>query len=154
ILLGILSALNTSTPGAHLQPNWPFPIDFAWDAARVDRSVAMEVWSAFGVALVALLAAALAARLRRPGLVVLALAVFVGALAVPSWLLAAPAYPTTYMHSPIRYEAASIARGEPIYAANCVKCHGPYGYGDGPAAAQLGIRPANLTGAHLYHHGE
>jgi putative copper resistance protein D len=64
------------------------------------------------------------------------------------------AFPTSFMHSPIRYGALSVARGLPLYAENCVLCHGPYGYGDGPAAASLPIKPADLTGAHLFHHGE
>jgi putative copper resistance protein D len=64
------------------------------------------------------------------------------------------AYPTSYIHSPIRYGALSVARGMPVYAENCVACHGPYGYGDGPAAASLPIKPADLTGQHLFHHGE
>jgi putative copper resistance protein D len=64
------------------------------------------------------------------------------------------AYPTSYFHSPVRYGVVSIARGQPLYAENCAVCHGPNGYGDGPAAAALPIKPADLTGAHLFHHGE
>jgi putative copper resistance protein D len=64
-----------------------------------------------------------------------------------------PAYPTTYARSPARYDVASIAAGERLYAANCVACHGPYGRGDGPAAAGLADRPADLT-EHLFHHRE
>jgi putative copper resistance protein D len=64
------------------------------------------------------------------------------------------AYPTSYFHSPVRYNVISIARGQPLYAEYCAVCHGPYGYGDGPAAATLPIKPADLTGAHLFHHGE
>src|ERR1044071_5544347 len=47
-----------------------------------------------------------------------------------------------------------MALGMSFYPENCAACHGPYGYGDGPAAASLPVRPADLTGAHLYHHGE
>jgi putative copper resistance protein D len=64
-----------------------------------------------------------------------------------------PAYPTTYARSPVRYDVASIEAGERLYAANCVACHGAYGRGDGPAAAGLAVRPADLT-EHLFHHRE
>lgn len=40
----------------------------------------------------------------------------------------------------------SPAAGERIYAARCAQCHGAGGRGDGPAAAGLNPRPANLTG--------
>jgi putative copper resistance protein D len=68
--------------------------------------------------------------------------------------MAVPAVPTSYYHSPIRYDVLSIAHGEPIYRENCALCHGVDGYGDGPAAAALAVKPANLTGEHLFHHGE
>jgi putative copper resistance protein D len=69
----------------------------------------------------------------------------------PWWL--APAHPTTYLRSPVPYTAASIARGAPLYREHCTACHGAYGYGDGPAAAALAVRPPNLT-EHLSHHRE
>ena len=64
------------------------------------------------------------------------------------------AFPTSYAHSPVRYGSLAVAHGMSVYAENCAACHGPYGYGDCPAAASLAKRPADLTGAHLYHHGE
>jgi len=51
----------------------------------------------------------------------------------------------------VRYTADSIARGAPLYAEYCAACHGPRGYGDGPAAASLAIRVPNLT-QHMFHH--
>ncbi|MEQ6201716.1 cytochrome c [Sulfitobacter sp. HNIBRBA2951] len=36
-------------------------------------------------------------------------------------------------------------RGAQLYAANCVVCHGRTATGDGPMAASLTPRPANLT---------
>ena len=62
-----------------------------------------------------------------------------------AWLLAVPAYPTTYAWSPVNYTADSIARGANLYAQNCGVCHGPYGRGDGPAALSLPIMPADLA---------
>jgi putative copper resistance protein D len=53
----------------------------------------------------------------------------------------------------VPYTAASIARGAPLFAEHCASCHGPYGRGDGPAAASLALRPTDLT-AHWLHHRE
>lgn len=36
-------------------------------------------------------------------------------------------------------------RGPDLFHAHCAACHGPEGKGDGPAAANLKKRPANLT---------
>jgi mono/diheme cytochrome c family protein len=36
-------------------------------------------------------------------------------------------------------------RGPDLFHAHCAACHGPGGKGDGPAAANLKKRPANLT---------
>jgi putative copper resistance protein D len=47
---------------------------------------------------------------------------------------------------------ASIVRGATVYAENCALCHGATGHGDGPGAAGLPIRPADLTEPHLFAH--
>jgi high-affinity iron transporter len=41
----------------------------------------------------------------------------------------------------------SLARGADVYRANCVSCHGQRGAGDGPLAATLNPKPADLTDA-------
>jgi mono/diheme cytochrome c family protein len=40
-----------------------------------------------------------------------------------------------------------IAKGKSLYAVNCASCHGPQGFGDGPAAVALNPKPRN------YHEG-
>ena len=42
-------------------------------------------------------------------------------------------------------EPPSLSRGATVYAANCASCHGALGRGDGPLAAGLDPRPANLS---------
>lgn len=64
-----------------------------------------------------------------------------GAHAVPEEALA--------LENPIPPTEDSIARGAEIYAQNCAACHGPEGYGDGPAAAALDPKPANLHADHV-----
>lgn len=47
--------------------------------------------------------------------------------------------------NPLLDSAATLQHGAQVYADNCVACHGPRGYGDGPAGAQLSPAPADLT---------
>ncbi len=53
--------------------------------------------------------------------------------------------PYTHLTNPLPRTAATIERGAKVYAENCASCHGPSGYGDGPAASNLNPRPANLA---------
>jgi mono/diheme cytochrome c family protein len=39
---------------------------------------------------------------------------------------------------------ADISRGKAVYTRHCVACHGPGGWGDGPAAGSLKVSPANF----------
>lgn len=43
--------------------------------------------------------------------------------------------------------------GQEIYAQNCAACHGEKGYGDGPGAAELPVKPFDLT-THVLLHDE
>ena len=63
-----------------------------------------------------------------------------------------PAYPTSFYASTQSYAAPSVARGAPLYATNCAVCHGVDGRGNGPAARNLPIPPADLTESHLFAH--
>lgn len=62
------------------------------------------------------------------------------------------AYPTSFYASTQAYAAPSVARGAPLYAANCAVCHGAEGRGNGPLAGKLPIRPADLAEPHLFAH--
>lgn len=39
---------------------------------------------------------------------------------------------------------SDMARGKAIYERHCLRCHGAGGWGDGPEAAALKVRPANF----------
>lgn len=62
------------------------------------------------------------------------------------------AYPTTYLQNPLPLQAAVVERGAALFQANCAMCHGQSGRGDGPAAAGLNPKPADLTAAHVDDH--
>jgi mono/diheme cytochrome c family protein len=47
--------------------------------------------------------------------------------------------------NPVPVNANTIALGQKLYLANCFTCHGAEGKGDGPGAAALEKKPANLS---------
>ncbi|MDQ3225557.1 MAG: CopD family protein, partial [Chloroflexota bacterium] len=51
-------------------------------------------------------------------------------------------------------DPAAVVRGEPLFAQNCVLCHGAGGRGDGPGAASLSRPPADLTSGHALPHSD
>lgn len=53
--------------------------------------------------------------------------------------------------NPVPKDAAAIERGQKLYEQFCVGCHGKKGQGDGPIAATLKTKPANLA-ARAGHH--
>jgi copper transport protein len=84
-----------------------------------------------------------------------AYAVFQSAPANTATAYVAPAVPPTarLVRSPIAPVPAQIAAGQQIYQQNCAVCHGTSGKGDGPQAASLTPRPADLT-VHVLQHAE
>ena len=72
----------------------------------------------------------------------------VAALALPA--LAPAQTPRVKMESA---PATSAADGREMYLAYCAACHGTAGKGNGPAAAALRVRPADLTQLSKIHPG-
>ena len=156
-LLIVVGALVHLKPGMHDEPTWPFPytLDSMGDMAFVWTAGAYAVfYGAAAAAAVAAAAAAAALATRRWRLASLVLVAGFFPLYVALRPFVVEAYPTSYRYSPVKYSSLAIAKGEPLFAQNCVVCHGPYGYGDGPLSASLPVKPANLTAEHLFHHGE
>lgn len=148
------SFLASSIPALHEQPSWPF----AWRpslAAMADPDLRREVVNAFvaiGAALTIATLGLVWRRLRWPALAIAAVALW---FALPQLdLLLVEAHPTSYYVSPTGFAAESIARGAALFPAHCAACHGATGHGDGPRAAQLPVRPADLTAPHLWDHAD
>ena len=53
--------------------------------------------------------------------------------------------------NPVPSNTASIEQGNKLFQANCASCHGPLGRGDGPTAASLNPRPADLAAMAGHH---
>ena len=47
--------------------------------------------------------------------------------------------------NPLAHNADNLVQGEKLYQGNCAACHGPQGWGDGPAGENLNPRPANIA---------
>ncbi|HEY7711045.1 MAG TPA: CopD family protein [Candidatus Entotheonella sp.] len=62
------------------------------------------------------------------------------------------AYPTTYIQNPVPRQAAVVKRGAGLFQTHCAVCHGEAGRGDGPGAAGLNPKPADLTAEHVDDH--
>ncbi len=153
-VLAIVGALGTLPPGLHTEPGWPFPfrLDLAalTGGAKIVLAILGVIMCVSAVAAVALAAAGRYRRMAAP------MAVLVAALGC-AWIAAEPgvepAYPTSFYAPAEPYAAASVVQGAALYAENCALCHGATGQrGDGPAAAQLPIRPADLSEPHLFAH--
>ncbi len=72
------------------------------------------------------------------------LALFGVGLSVASTGFASGANAVAVLQNPVPADSASVQRGQTIYQANCVTCHGVAGAGDGPLATFLKPPPANL----------
>jgi putative copper export protein/mono/diheme cytochrome c family protein/peroxiredoxin len=153
-IVGMVGVLGISIAAAHEQPVWPFPYTLSWGPAEESITVLIILVLAGAGALLALAYWVFGIIRHKWRIVTTGLAGLAGASALCGWLLSVPAYPSTYFRSPVRYATASISRGAAQYMENCVTCHGPDGYGDGPVAASLAVKPANLTEEHLFHHRE
>jgi putative copper resistance protein D len=153
----LAAVLAGSQPAAHEDIVWPWPARLAPETAwLITPGAAPKI--AAGLAALALAVGFAAVAFRRRQRRALAGAGMLATLGLGSALQAAcvPAYATSYTHMPVPYDAATIAAGASLYAANCSACHGRTGHGDGPASAALNPKPADLTAPHLgYHtHGE
>lgn len=151
-VLLVVGALNVSVPAAHDAVVWPFsftlrPNELAESEHATAIIVGVLLLAAAGVGV-----AAWARRSRSPWRMAIGVGMVGAATALVATAMTDEAFPTTYLASPRPFSAATIARGAKVYSDNCAACHGADGYGDGPLAASLPIKPANLAAGHLLHH--
>jgi mono/diheme cytochrome c family protein/uncharacterized membrane protein len=152
-VLAIVGVLGTLPPGLHSEPGWPFSFRLEIAALTVGSRILLAMLAvAICVCGMGVAATAAAGRYRRTA------SFAAGLVLCPAvgWMPLRPAieraYPTSYYASAEPYAAASVVRGAAVYDENCALCHGATGRGDGPAAARLPIRPADLTEPHLFAH--
>jgi mono/diheme cytochrome c family protein len=151
--LAIVGTLGTLPPGLHSEPEWPFPIRVDLAALTVAAKFLLVVLTlVFCGCAVGAVAAAAAGHYRRLGAFAVGIALCLGLGWRPLRPAVVDAYPTSFYASGEPYSAASIVQGAALYAENCALCHGATGHGDGPAAAGLRVRPADLTEPHLFTH--
>jgi putative copper resistance protein D len=154
-VLAIVGVLGTLPPGLHTEPGWPLPFRLDLDALATQSLIFLVILGVFAMGCaVGTVAAAAAGHYRRMAAFAVAL-VFSFVLGwIPLRTAVEPAYPTSFYAPGEPYAAPSVARGAALYAENCALCHGITGRGDGPAAASLPARPADLTAPHLFAHAE
>lgn len=148
------SVMAATVPAAHDTIVWPFSFRWApvlaWrqDPTGTGLSLAWAVgWCVLGGICWAVWRRG--HRHRAHGALV---AGILGGLVVGLPATSISAYPTTYMHSSARLDAASVSAGEELYGQHCLACHGVHGHGDGPVAALNQLKPANLTEPHVSWH--
>lgn len=152
-VVGIVGLIGTWPPGLHTEPGWPFPFRIETAALPGWAMIAAVTAAAIGFGCtVAVVVAAAAGRYRLVPALTGAIVLCAAAVWLPLRPAIEPAYPTSFYAPAEPYDAASVVKGAALYAENCAACHGASGRGDGPAAAGLPTRPADLTGAHLFAH--
>ena len=154
-ILLVVGILGVMPPALHEQPTWPFSFRLSWEATKDLPGVRSSAALGIQVSMFGFFAAlmALITRVRRWPWIGVAGLIAVG---VGFWLwlpkVTVDAYPTTYVRPTVPYNALSIANGLQLYSEYCAVCHGQEGFGDGPAAAGLRPRPADLTAKHTSDH--
>ncbi len=152
-IVAIVALLGATPPGAHEQPVWPLAWRFDPDAFLAEPEIAAAAWRCLLLSTGGLVFAAVAVAWRRARVGAGALAAIAFGLAArDAPAFAIPASPTTFQTSGAPYSARTIAAGAKAFRDNCVVCHGARGRGDGPAAAGLATKPADLTQDHLFAH--
>ncbi len=154
-VLGVTTVMSVTPPARHEAPVWPLGFRLSYEnvAAAPELRPQVLVGSQLAVlGLVGVLAALVLRRTLRLPVLAGAGVVLVAGLTIAVPPLITDAYPTTYQRPAVPYQASSIAGGARLFAADCARCHGPEGAGDGPDGRGLMPRPANLRGHHVALH--
>ncbi|OUM01311.1 c-type cytochrome [Variovorax sp. JS1663] len=154
-LLRLLAWLGLAAT-SHGQPAWPWALRLSGENLLIDLGQARRAALTLGVLCAALIVLLLALLWRRRRLLLIACVPLL--LALAPWpdaqVLLVPAHPTSFHHSPSGFTAASIARGQALYASHCVSCHGADGRGRGPLAAAQAVWPPSFGGPLLWNRAD
>jgi putative copper resistance protein D len=153
-ILAVVAVLGATPPARHDAPWWPLSFRLSWEAAAGLPGVRTRFLIGSQVAVVGFLGVVVALLLARMRLLAATagLALIAIGLGVALPPLSVDAYPTTFRRTTVPYQASSIAHGLELYRTHCALCHGPAGWGDGPAGAGLPKKPADLTAPHTAQH--
>ena len=153
-ILLIVGMMGITPPARHVQPGWPFSFRLDWSnlAASADVRFLTNTGGVLSIVGIVLLACAVLTRRHRRWIVAAGGIIFVIGVLIAANALSIDAYPTTYVRPSVAYNAISVANGMLLYGESCAVCHGVAGYGDGPAAADLKPKPADLTARHAASH--
>ena len=151
VIVAIVGALGTMVPGAHQSPRWPFgfTLDVTLQGLSGGRLAALATSVALALAAIAIIIVGMRRRALRwsiPGC-----AALVASAVVSTSIFAVPAFPTSYAASPVPDPVDAVANGAAQFAKDCSSCHGSDARGNGPAAAALSTKPADLA-EHALHH--
>jgi len=123
IVIAIVGVLGIKVPAAHQSPAWPFDYTLSWQAAQQSFAVGAAVVVA-GISVCVGVVVAIGGLLRnRPRLGIAGLGAILASAAAATWLLAVPAYPTTYATAPGSYTTDSIVRGASLGAEDISRHH-------------------------------
>lgn len=152
LTVAVAAGLANLPPGLHQEPLWPFSWQVSGLALR-DDDLRQEIATA--LLMVGLASAVIATSLFWGRFRVVAVLIAGGLFA--SWLptfglFLVPAYPTSFYTSPTDFAVQDIVEGQALFRVHCISCHGLDGAGNGPAATDARMRPADLTAAHLFDH--
>jgi putative copper export protein/mono/diheme cytochrome c family protein len=156
LVLLVVGVLGTTAPALHVQPEWPLPFKLSLATLETEPGPRLQAIAASLVALggVVLLVYGLLRPRQRVTQMLIGLFVFLATGWWPFQFMVVTAYPTSFYNSAVPLTAPSVIKGATVFAANCAACHGADGKGDGPLAANLAVRPADLTAAHIFGHSD
>jgi putative copper resistance protein D len=151
----LVAAALVGLPAGAAEPLvWPLPYRLAPGVTWSFPGVQDQVIVGAEILVAGLLALAAARRIMAWRPLLVAVGVVLSGLGVYKALaaLSLDAYPTTYARPAVAATPESVGRGRDLFVAQCAVCHGVGGRGDGPAAAGLLQRPADLTASHTADH--